>query len=377
MFFKDILGQSAQISFLKEAVAMDRVPHAIILLGPLGYGAFPLAMSLVSYMTCQGEKGDDACGTCSNCIKNQKLIHPDVHFTIPVTNAKETSGTYLKEWRPFIIENPTAGITEWLQKRDEENKNGNITAEECKEIVKKLSLQSFQGKYKFQLIWMADFLGINGNRLLKIIEEPPANTVFILMAERQEMLLNTIISRCQMIPLNRISEEEIARGLEIKLGLSPSLAEEISRLSDGNFNEAVKLSQNEISDIAVEFLAWMRLAYQGKGDKLLKWIDGSNKKGKSFFAQLFQYGLFFLREMTILKLSPDYKARLREEEMKTAQGMGKLLSVEQIETITDLFNECLFNINRNANLKIMMLGTSIKCNRIMKNKQIAESNYSN
>ena len=239
-----------------------RMPHAMLLLGPQGCGALGLALAYVQYVLCRHKEGGESCGKCSDCTKAIKFIHPDIHFSYPVIKSEKQkdppiSTQYLKEWRMMLGDNVYMDVNQWLEKLGGENKQGNITARECVEIVKKLSLKTFEASHKVVVMWLPEYLGNEGNRLLKLIEEPPDDTLFVLVAENQERILNTILSRCQLIQINGLTDEEISSGL-LDRGVPKEDAMAVAHLADGDLNEALRLASNEENDNAGLFLNWMR-----------------------------------------------------------------------------------------------------------------------
>lgn len=326
-----------------------------------------LAMAFSQYMLCQNKVDDDACGQCPSCIKASKYIHPDVHYSFPTVGTKVTSDQFLPEWRKALEENPYLDVNHWLQLIGAENKQGNITKDECTNIVKKLSLKTFESSEKFLIMWLPEYLGKEGNRLLKLIEEPPENTHFILVAENQELILNTILSRCQIVKINQLQDEEIVEGLMQKAGASPEKARRIAPLSDGNLNEALKMMESAENDNANLFLDWMRKCYVGNGVELSKWVENFAKLGRENQKQFLKYGLHFMREYMTLKMTGnDKNARLQGEELSAAQNLTKVIEFDQIEKIVKLFTDCAYFVERNANPKLLFLDSSIQLNQILK-----------
>ncbi|HNL07509.1 MAG TPA: hypothetical protein PKH93_08045, partial [Chitinophagales bacterium] len=199
MQFKQIIGQTNTKRYLMESAQHDHISHAQLFLGNEGCGALSLALAFAQYVNCSNRQTDDSCGRCSNCKKSQKLIHPDIHYCYPTIGSKAKSTDLLTEWREAVLKNPYMNVFQWLQHLKADNKQGNITAEECEDIIRKLSFTTYEAPYKILLLWMPEYLGKEGNRLLKIIEEPPPNTLFLLVAENANLVLNTILSRTQLL----------------------------------------------------------------------------------------------------------------------------------------------------------------------------------
>jgi DNA polymerase III subunit delta' len=373
MQFKEIIGQNSVKTQLIRSTNSDRIPHAQLFLGPTGSGKLALAMAFVQYVFCENKTENDACGKCNSCAKVEKLIHPDLHFSFPFIGSKNTSNNFLEDWRKAIAENPYMDINQWLQFIGAENKQGNINKDECLNIIRKLSLKSFEGDYKILIMWLPEYLGKEGNRLLKLIEEPPDNTLFILVAENQELILNTILSRCQIVKINQLSDEEVIDGLISKFEIEVEKAQSIAHLANGNFNEALKNIEHQENDNSKLFLEWMRKCYKGNGVELVAWVEKFAAIGRENQKHFLRYALHFLREYLIVKMTGNEKVRLQPEELKTAINLTKVIEFEQIQQMTKLLDDCFYYIERNANPKVLLLDASIKMNKILKNKVLVES----
>jgi len=348
----------------------DRIPHALLFIGPEGCGKLALAMAFSQYILCQNKVENDACGKCPSCSKASKFIHPDVHFSFPTVGSKVTSDMFLPEWRKAMEENSYLDINQWLQSIGAENKQGNITKDECTNIVKKLSLKTFESSKKFLIMWLPEYLGNEGNRLLKLIEEPPEDTHFILVAEKQELILNTILSRCQLVKINQLQDTEIVEGLLQNGSIEETKANAIAPLSDGNLNEALKMVESMDNDNASLFLNWLRKCFVGNGVELFKWVETFAKLGRENQKQFLKYGLHFMREYMALKMTGGTMSpRLQGEELITAQKLTKVIEFDQIEKIVKLFTDCAYFVERNANPKVLFLDTSIQLNQILKRKR--------
>jgi DNA polymerase III subunit delta' len=369
MFFNEILGQSSAKKTIQRMASNERMPHAILLVGQEGVGTLPLAFATAQYILCEAKQGEESCGVCRNCSKVSKYIHPDVHYSYPTVGTNKVSTDFITEWRKALKHNTYLNANQWLQYLDAENKQGNINKDECQAIIRKLSLKSFETPYKILIMWLPEYLGKEGNRLLKLIEEPPENTIFLLVAENQELILNTIISRCQVIKVARLSNEEVMQGLIEKQQLAPDKAQTIAQLADGNYNEAISLSLHAENDNAKLFLDWMRKCWKGNGVELMAWVEqfaALGREGQKFFLR---YALHFLRELMYLQVIKDNTTtKLLPNELEVASNLAKVLNFEQIPSIATLFDECAYYIERNANAKILFLDTSIQLHKVMKRK---------
>ncbi len=367
MKFSQVIGQAKPKALLKGMVESERIPHAQLFLGAKGAGNLALAMAFAQLTLCDNPKGGEACGRCVNCIKAKKMIHPDIHYSYPTVGSKVVATNFLKEWRQAVAENPYMNLNQWLQKIGAENKQGNINKDECLAIVKKLSLKTFEGKYKILIMWLPEFLGKEGNRLLKLIEEPPENTLFVLVAENQELILNTILSRCQIVKINPLQDEEVAQGLVEKKGIGEEEAMTIARLANGDFNEAMFLTEHTENDNAQLFLEWFRSCYKGNAKELVTLTDNLAKLGRENQKYFLTYSLHFLRELMVLGVTGNAEnIRLQSTEKQTALNMSRVVDFQKVRKINDLINEAIFHVERNANLKILFLDTSIKLHKVLR-----------
>jgi DNA polymerase-3 subunit delta' len=303
MLIQNIAGQKESLSFLLSLAGKERLPHALLLLGPEGSGKLAIALVLAQYMLCEDPSEDGPCYECSSCHKSQKYIHPDLHFVFPVVGTNVTSDQFLNQWRTALEDNPYMNVNQWLQLIGAENKQGNINKQECSRIIQKLSLKTYESSKKIMIIWLPEYLAKEGNRLLKIIEEPPEGTHFILVAENQELILNTILSRCQLVRINPLSDEEIEAGIRARFPERAEEAPAVARLAHGNFNEALSLMSSKINDHSVRFLEWMRKCYKGHAVELVKWTDSFAGLGRENQKHFLRYALHFLREFLVLKMT--------------------------------------------------------------------------
>ena len=413
---QNMIGQQRTKDFLASLAASERVPHALLFLSPTGGGGLALATAFAQLLQCEQNRNNTSqaappglfesdlspipspqstnhqsptppitnhqstnppihqsptpnfqpCGTCSACRKAAQYTHPDIHFSFPTVGTNAVSTDFLKDWRAFLSETPYADVNTWLQRLGADNKQGNINKEECNAILKKLSLKAFEGRYKILLMWLPEYLGKEGNRLLKLIEEPPEETIFLLVAENQDLILNTILSRCQLVKLDPLSDEEVAEGLVQQRGLDAERARQIAFLSGGDYGAALSAADAPIADDAKLLLDWLRKCWRGHAVEMVRWTEEFAKLGRENQKQFLHYGLHFLREMLSLVSTGSPTMRLRPEELATAQNMAKVLDFEKIAQIVGLLNDNIYYIERNANPKILFLDTSIKMHKIMK-----------
>ncbi|MBL7795780.1 MAG: hypothetical protein JNJ90_04675 [Saprospiraceae bacterium] len=365
-------GQQRATAHLDRLLQSGRVPHALLFLGKTGWGTLALALEFAQKLQCENPEHlktqNSKLETCNACHKAAQFAHPDIHFSYPTVGANAVSTGFSKEWRAAIAENPWMDANSWLQRIGAENKQGNITKEECNAIIKKLSLKVFEGRYKILLMWLPEYLGKEGNRLLKLIEEPPEQTVFLLVAENADMILPTILSRCQIVKTDPLQEEDIVAALQEKRGLDAERARQIAFLAEGDFNYALGVADNPENDDANLLLDWLRKCWRGNGVELVRWTENFAKLGRENQKQFLQYGLHFLRELLALVVTQKPDARLRPEELKTAQNMATVLNFDKITRLAAILNDNIYYIERNANPKILFLDTSITMHKIMKNR---------
>ena len=372
MLFSEVIGQQTVKQHLMEIAQSGQIPHAQMFLAHPGTGGLAMALAFSQYIVCEN-KGADSCGNCTACVKAQKLIHPDIHYSFPVINKNpshktpETSIDYLKEVREVGLSQPYIDEMEWLQYNGAENKQGNSTADEARNILKGLSLTTFEADYKIQLIWMAEALAKEGNILLKLLEEPPANTILILIAENQEEILPTILSRCQLVKINKIADTAIAEAL-LKRGIPRENATHIAYLADGNYNEAIKLSEatSSIDTIRLThfFKYTIRMQEGSNAGSLLKWTEEMSKIGRENIKSFLEYLLHIMRETVQAKYVSAASAKLTEEEVVISKALDKYISLNKLTRLMELIHQKHYEIERNVSPKFVLMDMSLKMNQI-------------
>ena len=273
MFFKDVIGQEETKQRLIQEVNEGRIPHAQLICGPEGVGKLPLALAYARYISCTNRGATDACGVCPSCVKFSKLVHPDVHFVFPVVKSGR-SDDYIVEWRRMVLNNPYFNLNHWLNEINAENAQAVIYTKESDEIMKKLSLKSSEGGFKITIIWLPEKMQLAcSNKLLKLLEEPPEKTVFLLVSEAPDLILPTILSRTQRFNIRKIDEASIAQVLQQKYGVQQATSVTIAHLANGNFIKALEtIHLNEESQLFFElFVNLMRLSYQRKIREMKLW----------------------------------------------------------------------------------------------------------
>ncbi len=399
MQFEKIIGQKNVKEHLAQMVQQNRLSHALLFLGKEGSGALSLAMAFAQYNVCEKVNGKaaaaagpslfgepepagpqvftDSCGVCAACTKAAQMVHPDIHFSYPVIpkkpGDKPISTDYIKEWREFVSANPYGNVFDWLQFIDAENKQGNITAEECNDINRKISLKSFESGYKILIIWMPEYLTKNGNKLLKLIEEPPPNTLFILVAENEEQILKTILSRTQLVKVPRLSNNEIEAALELREGVNMDKARQIAVLCEGNYREALHLLQHEESDWQATLREWLNLVVKKNLPGQVKWVDEVSKLGREKQKQFLKYFIHLLEMAIRVQYLPPGAADMNNE-MDFALRLNKLCGIGQQEAIIQELDRASYYIERNANAKMLFQALSIKLYHIISNNSLILTN---
>jgi DNA polymerase-3 subunit delta' len=377
MRFSDIIGYDSLKKQLVQSVLSDQIAHAQLFLGSEGGPNLALALAYSSFINCQNRGDADSCGECDACRKNAKLIHPDVHFAFPVSATKKVlakdviSVKFLAEWRNFIIQDPYNNANGWNSYFGGENKQLNISRQESREIIKNLSLKPFEGLYKIMIIWLPEYLHpAAGNALLKILEEPTPNTIFLLVSNDETKLLSTVLSRTQIIQVRPFSDEEIKSLLIHQHFIEEEKAGQIAHLVDGNINEALRLAREVEDDSHGMFRDWMRLCYTGDLIELNNWTEKFNALNKVAKQTLFQYGLSIMREALIASNKEPNLSRLMGEELEFTKKFSQILTLEAIEEVSNVLNEAFYHLDRNANAKILFLSVSLKITEIFQKMKI-------
>ena len=364
---------------LLRAVQTNHLAHALLFDGPMGGANLALALALAQYVNCEdrqqaGTPEADACGRCASCIKMQKLVHPDLHMVFPVANLAKgkTSEAYLTDWRKFLIEQPYRALPEWLETMGADNKQGNISAEEARSILQKLSLKSYEGNYKIMLIWLPELMNVtSANALLKVLEEPPAQTLFLLVTNQSDKLLITILSRTQRVAVRAFTDEEVATYLRQHLNLDETTARRVAYLADGNLAEALNLSKQDANSTSVTdqhtwFADWMRTCYRQDLITLVKQADQFDSFSKEKQKGLLDYSIRLYRDLFLYQQGAGALLRLPDDEMAFVKNFVKVLTIEHIERIVADLNEAAYHLERNARAKMIMLDMSLTFSRLIR-----------
>ncbi|GGH11416.1 hypothetical protein FAZ19_00525 [Sphingobacterium alkalisoli] len=364
MQFKEILGHEDIKAHLLNTVNENRVSHAQLFLGPEGSGSLALAVAYAQYVNCEDREDDDSCGRCPSCRKYEKLIHPDLHFSYPffAKGKDETATTYIESWRKSFIANPYMGLSFWRDQLEAENKQANINIAEAHSIIKKLSLKSFEAEYKVLIMWLPEYLDTQGNALLKLIEEPPEKTLFLLVAENQDKIINTIISRTQLIKINKLQHDKIKNFLIENKNIDPKKANEIAFIADGNIQEALNLIQQESENKTFDlFVYWLRHIYSDNGSEIISLCDENLAKlGRENQKSFLLYAINMLRQIILMQQGLRDLVFLQQEELIFVEKFSGIYQFEQLEEAIGLLEKAHYAIERNANPKILFLDLSLQ-----------------
>lgn len=376
MQFSEITGLAEIKNKLLTALQNQKAAHAQLFVGKEGSAKLCLALAYISFLLCENPQQNDSCGLCATCQKNKKLIHPDVQFMFPVSSTQKIKGkdviseSFLTEWRSFVGSNPHGSILDWSFHFGGENKQAIISKESSRRLIKQMSLKSFEGGYKIALIWLPEYMHLYAaNALLKLIEEPPEKTVFLLITENEEQLLNTICSRTQRVQIPAYSTDEIAqillRGNQVNL----SEAQNIARFSNGNLNKAMKSGFGEESIYLDTFKNWMRVVYMQNYEGMITHSEDFQKISRSEQKNLFIYALAMLRN-TILSHYELHTLLLQsEEEKRFSRKFSQTILPQTAENIINQINQAYIHLERNANPKIIFLDLSLQLAKLMRPNQ--------
>jgi DNA polymerase III subunit delta' len=366
MQFQQVIGQIELKKQLIGKVKSGKIPHALLFLGQEGVGTLSLAIAFAQYVNCLEPTELDSCGQCSSCRKMEKYIHPDLHFSFPFVKSTEIkiSDPMLPQWRDFLDKNPYGSYRNWMDAISAEGKQGNIPNEECKNFLSKLTLMSFEAKYKVLIIWMPEFLGQSGNILLKMIEEPPANTLFLLVGRESDSILPTILSRVQTVKVGGIETNHLSHYLQEFLGVPANQSLSLANVSEGNLSEAIRLLENQASNNEELFKRWMRLCYSlpSGADDLVQWVLSVSVLGREAQKGLLNYGLFLIREAFLFKFGACKKERLTESEHEFISKFSNLVNDKNVPFFSQILSDGERYIERNGNPKIIFHALSLDLN---------------
>ena len=375
MNFAQIPGQKEIKGKLLRSVKEERVSHAQLFTGPEGCGSMALALAYARYISCESRTDFDSCGTCKSCVKYEKLIHPDLHFVFPVIKGKKAtdpvSDNYLAEWREFVKKAPYFNLNNWMDFIEVGNAQGMIFASEASEIIKKLSLKTFESDFKIMIIWLPEKMHPStANKLLKMIEEPPEKTLFLLVSEEPDKVIPTILSRCQLVKIPSFHSSDIENYLINRFNVATDKATDISRVSNGNITRAIELCENEDSSLTnlERFKSLMRFAWKRDVISLINWSEDMASTGRETQKNFISFSLRLLRENLMLSLD-QMKNKLVYLTGNEADFSGKFhasINQNNIFPLTEEFNLVYSHIESNGNAKIIFLDLALKVTRLIR-----------
>ncbi len=404
MQFANIIGQQEVKHHLAELVQHNRLSHALLFLGKEGSGSLSLALAFAQYVVCEKvngrqstvnsqqpgpslfgeaepeiqkptpEKVNDSCGVCPACLKAQQLVHPDIHFSYPTVTKKPgekpVATDFITEWREFIKLSPYGNLFDWIEQiKEKENSQGKITAEECNDIIRKLSLKSFESEYKILIMWMPEMLGTEGNKLLKLIEEPPPNTLFLLVTENEAQVLQTIVSRCQLIKIPALETKEIEEALISRNKTELAIARQVASVSEGNYHEALQLVQHAEEDWQALLREWLNAVLKTGPVAQTKWVEEISRLGREKQKQFLRYFNHLLEQAIHYRIMGE-NLNIGEKERDFAERLNKIAGIEQQQAIIEELDRASYYIERNAHGKMLFHALTIKLYHIIQDKEV-------
>jgi DNA polymerase-3 subunit delta' len=397
MQFSEVIGQTQLKEKLRGLYQQNRISHALMMVAREGTGGLPLALAFAQYLVCEkhqtktsdstgGLFGDepsqpsslnpqplsDSCGECPACKKASGFVHPDIHYTFPTVSSKSIEkprcSDFITEWREFLREQPYGNLFDWIERiKEKENSQGKITTYECEDINRKLSRKSFESPFKILILWMPELLEKEGNKLLKIIEEPPSDTLFLLVTENENLVLPTILSRCQLIRLPMLQSDEIETTLLEKQAASPTLAKQIARIADGNYREALQQIQHAEEGWQERLRDWLNAILKVGPAAQVKWVEEISKTGREKQKQFLRYVIHVLETAIRLQATGEMPA-VGEQDASMAAKLNRIAGIEQLEALTRELDKATYYVERNANAKMLFHALTLKVYHIIQDK---------
>jgi DNA polymerase-3 subunit delta' len=382
MQFSEILGQEHIKSHLTKSADLGRIPHAQLFVGPEGSGTLPMAIAYAQYILCGNANGENG-GENESCnIKFDKISHPDLHFVYPTVSTEDVktkpkSIDFIGDWRTFVSHNPYGSLFDWYGVLGVNNKQGEIRVDDAQEILKSLALKSYEGGYKIMIVWMADKMNIAAsNKLLKLLEEPPEKTIFILVSEQEETIIQTIRSRCQVLHFGGLPESCITEALVTKKQIEPKLATTIAHQAQGNYNKAIHLLTNDEDDYPFDewFVIWVRAAFKAKGNAsaiqdLIQWSEQIAGLGRETQKKFLEFCIEMFRQALLLNYESSSLVYLEPKVEKfKLENFAPFVNGNNIHEIFKELSDAIYHIERNGNAKIILTDLSIKLTRLIHKK---------
>ena len=369
MQFADIPNQTALKEILRQSVQRGHVAHAQLFRGAEGSAALALALAYAQYLNCEARADDaaDSCGHCPACLKMGKLAHPDLNFILPTTTTKSvpkdaTSAKFAAEWRTFLAESPFQGFNDWMQHIGAENKQGSISKEEAGSLLKLVSLKAFEAKFKIVILWLPELMHPTAaNAVLKLLEEPPPTTIFLLVSNEPERLLPTILSRVQPVAVRPFSEDDITAYLTTHYHVLETKARQVAQLAEGNLGAAIaSRDQSADHNYAEFFIKWMRKCFSAKMVDVMVLADEFQKMGRENQKEQLSFSLGLLRKVLLYGLDPQLVPHLPSGEQQFVQGFSKFVTPRNADQLTEELNTAHYHIERNANPRMVFIDASLR-----------------
>ncbi len=381
MQFSEILGQESIKNHLIQTATEGRIPHAQLFVGAEGSGTLPMAIAYAQYILCANTGNENTNGNASCNLKFQNLVHPDLHFVYPTVTSADGKpvlcSDFVTEWREMLKENMYCNLSDWHSALEVGNKQGTIRVNEAQNILKLLSLKAYEGGHKVMIIWMADRLNTDAaNKLLKMFEEPPEKTVFILITENEGDIISTIRSRCQVLHFGPIPIDEISKQLEKDLGIESHAARKIAHQAQGNYNRALKLSHDNEEELQFEqwFVQWVRAAFRAKGNassilELITWSETIAALGRETQKKFLEYCIELFRQALLLNFQTTELVYMEPKIDKfKLENFAPFVHGNNIQDIFTAISDAIYHIERNGNAKMVLTDMSIKLTRLIHKK---------
>ncbi|MDU0369231.1 ATP-binding protein [Hymenobacter endophyticus] len=376
MRFSEIPGQQQVKQVLVGSVRRNHVAHAQLFRGAEGSATLALALAYAAFLNCETRtlEAEDSCGQCASCQKIDKLIHPDLNFILPVTTTKAVtkdavSSKFAAEWREFVLQNPYQGLNDWMQHIGAENKQGNISKEESLNLLRLVSLKAFEARFKLVVIWLPELMHpAAANAVLKLLEEPPSATIFLLVSNSPEQLLPTIISRVQPVVVRAVPETELTNWLRDVQHVPEVKARQLAQLTEGNVGAALaaQASGQEEHDYFALFVAWMRACYANKVADMLEKCDEFQKLGRENQKEFLQYALTLMRKVLLFGLDAQLVPHLPQQEQGFVKGFSPFVTPRNASQLAEELNEAHYHIERNASPRMVFLDISLRVAELLR-----------
>ncbi|RSK35344.1 DNA polymerase III subunit [Hymenobacter metallilatus] len=376
MRFSEIPGQQQVKQVLLGSVRRNHVAHAQLFRGAEGSATLALALAYAAFLNCEARtpEADDSCGRCASCQKIDKLIHPDLNFILPITTTKAVtkdavSSKFAAEWREFVLQNPYQGLNDWMQHIGAENKQGNISKEESVNLLRLVSLKAFEARFKLVIIWLPELMHPSAaNAVLKLLEEPPPATIFLLVSNAPEQLLPTIISRVQPVVVRAVPEPELTTWLRDVQHVPEVKARQLAQLTEGNIGAALaaQASGQEEHDYFALFVSWMRTCYANKVADMLEKCDEFQKLGRENQKEFLQYALTLMRKVLLFGLDAQLVPHLPQQEQGFVKGFSPFVTPRNASQLAEELNEAHYHVERNANPRMVFLDVSLRVAELLR-----------